>query len=227
MSPRVGMGNPATDLRRVLFLVAHERHHRNRRIPRLFGHDRKIDRAAIDTRRCAGFQASHPQRQFTQALSQGDRRRITRASARIVLHTDVDKSAQECASGQHHGIGHETQTHLGHNATYLILFNDQIISGLLKYPQVGLVFEDFTHCGLVQDAVRLSACCPHRRTFAAIEYAELDTAFIGSRRHRAAEGVDFFNQMTFADPADCRIAAHLPEGFHVVGQQQGFYAHAR
>ena len=138
----------------------------------------------------------------------------------------MDKSTKEGACCQNHGISHETQAHLGHYATHLILFNDQVISGLLKYPQVGLVFQDFAYGGLVQDAVGLCTGRPYCRAFASVEYAELNTAFIGGYRHRAAKGIDFFNQMAFTNPANRRIAAHLPEGFHVVGQQQGFYTHA-
>ena len=223
--PCVGMGNPATDLGRVLFLVAHERHHGNRGIARLLGHDREIHRAAIDTRWCTGFQAADSQRQFTQTVCQGDRRWITGAAARVILHPDVDKSTEEGACCQNHGISHETQAHLGHYATHLILFNDQVISCLLKYPQVGLVFERFAYRRLVQNPVGLCTGCPHSRAFTPIKYTELDAAFIGSHCHRAAKGIDFFNQMAFTNPANCRIAAHLPEGFHVVGQQQGFYAH--
>jgi len=33
--------------------------------------------------------------------------------------------------------------------------------------------------------------------------------------------------MALADPTDGRVAAHLPERFDVVCQQQGFHAHAR
>ena len=110
---RIGVGNPAAHLFRVLLFRTHERHHRNRRITGLLGHHREIHRTPIDPRRRTGFQATDPQRQFAQALCQGNRRRIAGAATGIVLHADVDKSTEERAGGQHHGFSEETQAHLG------------------------------------------------------------------------------------------------------------------
>lgn len=205
----------------MLFLVAHERHHRDRRIARLLGHHREIHRAAIDTRRSAGFQTANPQRQFTQTARQGNRRWITGATAGEILQTDVDKSAEKRAGGQYHGIGEETQTHLGDDTAYLFLLDDQVIGGLLKYPQVRLVFEDFADSGLVENTVGLRTGRPYRRAFAAVQYAELDAALVGGHGHRAAEGIDFLDQMALADATDSRVATHGTEGFHVMRQQQG------
>jgi len=53
----------------------------------------------------------------------------------------VDKSAEEGSSGQHHGRCKKAQPHLGNDAAHFVLLNDQVISGLLKYPQVRLVFQ--------------------------------------------------------------------------------------
>ncbi|MCY1176948.1 hypothetical protein D9M73_172360 [compost metagenome] len=61
---RVGVGDPATHLARVLVLRTKERHHRSRAIPRLFGHHREIHSASVDAWRSAGLQAADPQRQF-------------------------------------------------------------------------------------------------------------------------------------------------------------------
>ena len=152
-------------------------------------------------------------------MSQGNRWRITGATAGKILHPDVDKSTEEGASGQHHGIGEETQTHLGDYTTHLFLFDDQVIGGLLKYPQVRLVFQGFADSGLVQNPVGLSASRSYGRAFAAVQHAKLNTAFIGGHGHRAAQGVDFLDQVAFADPANGRVATHGTEGFHVMRQQ--------
>ncbi|MCY1541191.1 hypothetical protein D9M68_768690 [compost metagenome] len=106
-----------------------------------------------------------------------------------------------------------------------MVFDDQVIGRLLEYPQVGLVLQGFANCRFVQHAIRLGASGAHCRAFAAVQHTELDAAFVGGLGHGAAEGVDFLDQMAFANPSDRRIAAHLPKGFHVMGQQQGFYAH--
>ena len=43
----------------------------------------------------------------------------------------------------------------------------------------------------------------------AVEDAELDAGFVGRQRHRAAQRIDFLDQMALADAADRRVAAHL------------------
>ncbi len=82
---RIGVGNPAADLTRVHLCIAHERHHRDRCIAWLLGHDREVHRPAIDARRSACLQAADPQRQFPHAVSQGNRGRIAGTSAGVVL----------------------------------------------------------------------------------------------------------------------------------------------
>src|SRR3546814_2785070 len=78
----VGVGDPATDLPWMLFLVAHERHHRDRRIAWLLGHHREIHGLAVDARWRTGFQTPDTQWQFTQTVSQSNRdRKSTRLNS--------------------------------------------------------------------------------------------------------------------------------------------------
>src|SRR5690606_31241002 len=44
---------------------------------------------------------------------------------------------------------------------------------------------------------------------------------VGGARHGAAKGVHFHDQMGFADTPDGGIAGHLPQGFHVMADEQG------
>ncbi|MNT42096.1 hypothetical protein D3C72_1784960 [compost metagenome] len=138
----------------------------------------------------------------------------------------MDKSAEEGAGGEHHGFREEAQPHLGHDAFDLVVLDDQVVAGLLEYPQVRLVLEDFANGGLIENSVRLGAGGAYGRAFAAVQHTELDAAEVGGGRHGAAQGVDLLDQVALADAADGRVAAHLPEGFHIVGQQQGLHAHA-
>ncbi len=223
---RICVGNPAAHLARVHLGIAHEGHHRNRRIAWLLGHHREVHRTAVDTRRSTGFQAADAQRQFTHAVGQGDRRWIAGATAGMVLQTNVDKAAEEGTGGQYHRFGEETQAHLGHHAFDLVLLDDQVVAGLLEYPQVRLVFQDFTHHCLVDSAVGLCTGGAYGRALAVVQNAELDAALVGGQRHGAAEGIDLFDQMAFANTANGGVAAHVTEGFHVMGQQQGFHTHA-
>src|SRR5690606_9134284 len=61
-----GLRDPARDLARVVGARAHEREHRARVVPRLLGHRRIVERAAIDARRRAGLEAIDRERALAQ-----------------------------------------------------------------------------------------------------------------------------------------------------------------
>ncbi len=111
----------------------------------------------------------------------------------------MDKSAEEGAGSQDHVVGMEAQSHLGHYAADLILLDDQVVAGLLEYPQVRLVFQCMADSGLIEHAIGLCTSGAHCRPLAAVKDAELDTALVGGFGHGAAKGVDFLDQMALAD----------------------------
>lgn len=49
---------------------------------------------------------------------------------------------------------------------------------------------------------------------------KLDAGVVGGQRHDAAERVNLAHQMAFPQPANRRIATHLPDGLDVVRQRQ-------
>ena len=73
-----------------------------------------------------------------------------------------------------------------------------------------------TDGGFVQNAIGLRTGSAHSWTFRAVQNAKLNTALIGRERHGAAQSVDLFDQMPFADATNGWVAAHLPQGFDVV-----------
>ena len=226
----IGVGNVAVHLLRVFVHRTHKGHHRQRRIARLHLHHREVDTTRIDTRRRTGFQAANVKRHFAQTFGQRNRRRITGTATAVVFHTDVDKSAKECTGGQHHRGRVNTHIGVGHHATdggaNAVALGNQVVTGGLEDIQIGLVFHNMTDRRAVQRTVGLSAGCTYRRAFAAVKNAELDTGFVGGARHSAAQCIDFFYQVAFANPADGRVARHHTNGIGVVGQQQGFAAGA-
>ena len=113
-----------------------------------------------------------------------------------------------------------------YSAHHPITLDHQVIDRLLKQPEVGLVFEHAADGGFVQNTVGLRPRGAHRRAFGAVQNTELDTALVSGQRHGAAHRVHLLHQMTLADAADRRVAAHLAQGLNVVGQQQRFAAHA-
>ncbi len=69
----------------------------------------------------------------------------------------MDLAVQESTDGQYHCLGAEFQAHLGDGAHYAIVFDDQILNGLLEDHQVGLVLQRGTDRLAIQYAIRLSA----------------------------------------------------------------------
>ncbi len=83
-----------------------------------------------------------------------------------------------------------------------------------------LAFTGGAHRGLVKCTISLGAGGPHRGSLAGIQDAELDPGAIGGPGHEPAQRVDLLDQMALADAADGRVAGHLADRLHIVGQEQ-------
>src|ERR1039458_5313363 len=217
----VGVGNPTRQLLRMHVTAAHIGKHGRWIVARLLLHRRKIDRAAVDARRRAGFQAAYRKLQFAQPRSEANRGRVARPARLVIDHADVDQAGKKSASGQDHGTPGEADTQLRHHAAYPVALEREIVHRLLEQSEVGLIFQTCTDRLLVQQAVGLSAGSAHRGALARIEYAELDASLIRGDRHGSAQRVDFLDQVAFTDAADRRIAGHLSQGLNIMREQQG------
>ena len=227
MRLQIGVRDPAVDLLGVHGARAEEGHDRTRRIAGLGLHHREVHRLGIDARRCAGLQAANAQRQLAQAIGQRDRRRITGAAAAMVFQPDVDGAAEESAGGQHHRLRAEADAGLRDHALDGFAFDHKIVGSLLEDIQIRLILQHGTNCRLVQSTIRLRPRGTHGRALATIEHTKLDTGTVSGQRHGAAKRINFFHQMRLADAADSRVAAHLPQRFDVMREQQCLTAHAR
>ena len=76
-----------------------------------------------------------------------------------------------------------------------------------------------THGLTVKPAVGLDARALDRAALAAVEHPAMDGGAIGGARHQAVEHVEFADQMSLADAADRRIAAHLADILGAEGDQ--------
>lgn len=121
----------------------------------------------------------------------------------------MNLAVQKCARRQHHGTRAELDAHLRYRADHPVALDHQIIDRLLEQPQVRLVLDHAANRSLVQNPVCLGTGGAHGGAFARIQNAELDAAFVGSQRHRAAHRIDLFDQMALANTAYRRVAAHL------------------
>ena len=139
----------------------------------------------------------------------------------------MDFSVQKRPRCQHHGAGHKPNAKLGDRPYNPVSFEQKVIYRLLEKPEIGLIFKALPNRRPVQHPVGLSACGPNCRALGRVQDSKLDSGFIGCRRHGAAERIDLAHQMPLANTANRGIAAHLPQGFQIVGQQQGLATHAR
>ena len=67
--------------------------------------------------------------------------------------------------------------------------------------------------------VGLTAGRAHGRALARVQDAELDASLVGDLAHQAAERVDLTHDLSLAETADRRVAAHLPDLVEVEAAQ--------
>ena len=223
----VGVGNPAAGLTRVQVETAEIGHHWLGLITPLLLQAIEIHRLGVDARWRARFQPIDAQGQLAQTRGQGYRRWVAGAAAAVIIQTDMDFAAQKSSGCQHDGFRPKANTGVGDGAANALALDDQVVNGLLENRQIGLVFQYFANRCLVQRPVGLGPGRAYRRAFASVQNPKLYPAVVCGQGHGAAEGIDFLDQMAFANAADGRIAGHLAQRFDVMGQQQGFSTHAR
>ena len=207
--------------------LAEKREHGGRRIAGLLGEIRVVDGAAVDARRCARLEPADGETELAESPREADRGGIAGAAARVVHLADVNLAVQERADRQHDGLGRYFHAGLRDDTAHTRTLEQQAVDVLLQQREIRLGIEQLADRPLVERAVGLGARRAHGRAFAAVQRAEVDAGAIGGARHGAAERVDFLRQMAFADAADSRVAAHLPQRLDVLRQQQRAHAHAR
>jgi len=225
VSSCIRVRNEAGDLPRMIATSAEIRKHRRRFVAVLNCQPFIVDATTVDARWRAGLEATDAKRQGTQFLGKPVGWRIAGTTTLVIGQADMNLAAQESTHGEHHTASAQLYACLGHDTLDALAFDQKIRRFLLEQREIRLIFEHRTNCLLVQQPIRLRARCPHCRAFAGIEGTKLDAAKIRRSRHRAAKCIDLFYQMAFADTADGRVAAHLPERFDVLSQQQGSHAH--
>jgi hypothetical protein len=72
------------------------------------------------------------------------------------------------------------------------------------YPMV--LVDKGAHRLLIERTISLRAWALDSWPFPSVQQAELNASPIGSAPHESIQRIDFANQMTLAEPADCGIA---------------------
>ena len=187
--------------------------------------EKSIERPSM-TRRGARLQPSHRQREFGEAGRQRQRCRVACPPGYMTVEPDVHLAVQERSCRQDDASRREACARRGDDTGDPPVRDDQIVGRLLEQRQPGLVLEPASDRRLIQHPVRLDPRGSHGGTLAAVEDAELDARLVGGKRHRTTERIDLLDEVTLADSADRRVAAHRAQRLDVVRQQQGSRAHA-
>lgn len=136
------------------------------------------------------------------------------------------KPPEKRSCRQDHRSSGKPDAQLGYDTGDTLPLEREIVHSLLEQPKVGLIFETTPDCLAIEHSVRLGTRCPYRRPLARIEYAKLNTGFIGGGSHCPAKRIDLFYQVPFADTSNGGVTGHLPQRFDIVRQQERFFAHA-
>ena len=139
----------------------------------------------------------------------------------------MDDAVQEGARGQHDRPGAKGDTLARRHAHHAVAVQHQGLGspghqGQVRRPgQLGL------HRLAVETPVDLAARASDRGALGPVQHTELDARHIGQPSHQPVQRIDLTHQMPLAQPTDSRVAAHLADGFQLLGQQQGAGASAR
>ena len=220
VGPLAGMRDVARHLPGMLVPAAEVREHRPRLVAGLGLEPGEVDGAPIDARRRAGLQASDRELALAQLARQRVRRRITGAAAFVILHPDVNPPPEKGADGHHHAGGFDADPDAGHHTAHRVAVDEKVGDRLLEQREPARALQHAADVPPVERTVDLGTGRPHSGALAGVEGAEVDPAVVRACRHRPAERVDLLDEVSLADPPDGRVAAHLPEGFDALREQQ-------
>ena len=100
----------------------------------------------------------------------------------------MDHAAEEGTDSEHDGARAKAQAHLGHDAGYAIAVDDEIVDGLLKEAEIGLVFQRRARVALVHRAVYLGPGGADRGAFAGVQRTKMNAAGIRAASHVTTQG---------------------------------------
>ena len=139
----------------------------------------------------------------------------------------MNASGQKGTDGEHHTASGEAQANLGDHSGDTVFLDDEIGHSLLKQRQVWLILQCLSDRLLIEGTIGLGPRRSDRWPLARIQHPKMNAGLIRRPGHHTAQGIDFLDQMSLANSANSGIAAHLPERFNILRQQQGSAPQAR
>ena len=210
-----GARDPAMKLR-LLDRVRQERKGLWIGIPRLDLQLRKIDRAGREPAGGAGLEAVDPDAEALECPAHACRGSLPcPAAGRLRLAGMHHRRGPILCLPAHSHTNHPGRVGVGARS----LLQQQFLHQLLPQVEVGGLLDDAFHLHLIEPLVGLGPGAVHRRPLRAVEHPKLEAGSVDGPCHHPAEGIDLPHQLRLADAADRRIAAHLPDGVAIGGQQ--------
>ena len=163
VSPLVGMSDPARQLAGMHVAPPHEGKHGLRGVAGLLLQPGKIDAAGVETWRRPGLQSTHRKTHFPQLGGERAGSGIPGATCLIVSQTDMYQPGEERSGRQHNRLCVEAQAQLRRYPDHARSLEQQVIHGLLKDHQIGLVLNSPANGLPIQHPISLRARRPHRR----------------------------------------------------------------
>jgi hypothetical protein len=77
----------------------------------------------------------------------------------------------------------------------------------------------------IKPTIRLSSGGPNRGSLLGVEPSKLNAGLVDPAPHFTAKRIDLFDQMSFADPSNGRIARHVTDPAYIAGQKTNLCPH--
>src|SRR3990170_6124756 len=162
------MRDPAGNLPGMQVAPAEEGKHGFWRIPRLLRELGELDGAGIQARRRTGLEPTDRELHFSQPRRQRRRGGVAGPASAIAVHADMDQTGKKSPGGEHYAARAELQAQLRRYADCALTLQENVVYGLLEYPESRLVLEAPADRLTIEGAVCLCPRGAHRRPFRAV-----------------------------------------------------------
>ncbi len=185
-----------------------------------------VDGAAVQTWRSSGLEPASAQSEQLEGFTQKLGGWFAAASGRIGLLATMNESVEKSSGRDDDSLCADSAAIAQFDAARGVLFQNQLRDFRLLHYKVRLAFQYLAHLHAILLFVALRARRPYRRSAGGIEQSELYANGVGNFAHDAAERVNFAYEVSFGDPANCRVTRHLRDQVGVERKQGGLQAHA-
>src|SRR5215204_6635281 len=123
----------------------------------------------------------------------------------------MNKSFEKSSGCQDYFLAIKAFADLRLDALDCAIFDNQRFDAALSQRESGAVLKYPLHTSSVQSLVCLRPGGLYRRPLFGIEYAKLNAGLIYRSRHFAAQCIDLFDKVAFADTANRWVTRHLAD----------------